>query len=95
MPIRNDVPARPRGGGWAATTKGRRRKNENEGGRSRRRSNGRKRVEGKRGRRGVLRLYRLYGAHLVFPPVVFISRTGETFRSVVREIPGEDFLRGS
>lgn len=37
----------------------------------------------------------LHGAHLVFPAVVFISRTGETFRSVVRAIPGADFLRGS
>lgn len=36
-----------------------------------------------------------HGDHLVFPAVVFISRTGETFRSVVRAIPGADFLRGS
>lgn len=77
-----------------ARRKRRKKGNEEEKKREEEKRRSRERHEKKSGRKvGPVSLK--HGDHLVFPAVVFISRTGETFRSVVRAIPGADFLRGS
>lgn len=91
---RNNVLARPRGGCSRSRRRPRADRRTQKNKTKRKRSVATRRNV-KKGGEEEIRLYRLLGAHLVFPPVVFISRTGETFRSVVREIPGQDFLRGS